>query len=120
MVLHIILRSVAILGVVTLFFGCSQTVYPLSNNAEEWVSFGYEQAKKGNLKQAKSDLKEYGEPQYIHYSEGYEQGRNEYCQQDAFRLGRSRQPYKGICDELDWRFRLDFNDGRANRSFGQF
>lgn len=105
----------------TVFFlaGCTTLPYPEGNDASAWNDYGYQDAIKGYHKKSESKISQERAGVFEFYSEGYEKGRKEFCSQDAYKLGISGQPYTGLCDELDWRFRLDFNDGRANRSIGR-
>ncbi|WP_241033852.1 DUF2799 domain-containing protein [Vibrio maerlii] len=116
-----------ILIAVTFIFmlvGCSQPE-PLANNSETWRQFGVDQAQKGWLKKSETKMAKYSSSEAVNqelfmaYSEGYEEGRAAYCQQDAYLLGITGRTYLGICDELDWRFRQDYDTGRASKPSGR-
>ncbi len=48
------------------------------------------------------------------YQEGYEMGKEEYCQQSAYMLGVVGKPYLGICYDVDPFFQQDYNSGRSS------
>lgn len=113
--------KVGISSVISLLFlsACAQTAFPTDGNSGSWQTFGYEQSMKGYMKKSASELGVEEKSLQNAYSEGYEKGRIEYCTQDAYKLGIMGKSYLGICDDLDWRFRMRYNDGRSNQSLGR-
>ncbi|MCY9869412.1 DUF2799 domain-containing protein [Vibrio barjaei] len=99
--------------------GCTQTAFPTDGTSDSWQTFGYEQSKKGYMKKTPEELSVNDAALETAYSKGYEKGRIEYCAQDAYKLGIMGKSYLGICDDLDWRFRMKYNDGRSNQSLGR-
>ncbi len=99
--------------------GCAATNLPTDGSTESWSQFGYEEGQKGFIKKDQEWLELKEESLFAAYSDGYEKGREEYCSQDAYKLGIMGKPYAGVCDELDWRFRMRYNDGRSNQSLGR-
>ena len=103
----------------SVLLGCAQTKGPEDGTAESWQAFGLAEATKGYMKKSPDDFESISSDLYKAYTVGYEEGRQEYCQQDAYKLGIMGKPYTGICDDLDWKFRMRFNDGRVNQSMGR-
>ncbi len=89
---------------VVILVGCS--AQPRSKNSLVWQAYGYEEAVAGQEKLTilKGELAD-------SYSQGYEVGRQEYCEQDAFELGKLQRPYHGICDEINPDFRAAYSEG---------
>ncbi|EKM22141.1 hypothetical protein VCHENC03_3280 [Vibrio sp. HENC-03] len=78
----------------------------------EWKQYGMQRAEAGDTKLSMQEFNKDDEL-YMAYSNGYESGRANYCAQDAFTLGESRRYYRGICDDLDDRFRREYELGRT-------
>ncbi|WP_165310174.1 DUF2799 domain-containing protein [Vibrio ziniensis] len=94
--LWLVLIAVAVIA------GCSTP----PNSAGSWLVNGYEDGVTGRTQITKVSSK-----YQASYLEGYELGRQEYCEQDAFELGKLRRPYRGVCDELDPEFRAAYVEG---------
>ncbi|MGF1690097.1 DUF2799 domain-containing protein [Photobacterium kagoshimensis] len=105
-----------------LLSGCALQPQLAFNDDNEWKEYGYEVAIAGMLKDSESNLqgrdttKSLQATGYQAYSDGYELGRSEYCSQNAVMLGIKQEPYRGICDRLDWTFRQDYMNGRSSRA----
>ncbi|MCX2788426.1 DUF2799 domain-containing protein [Vibrio sp. Sgm 5] len=98
--------------ILLLLVGCSSTIPPSSNDSMEWKQYGMQQAEAGDTKLSMQEFNN-GDELYVAYSNGYEAGRSNYCAQDAFSLGESRRYYRGICDDVDDRFRREYELGRT-------
>lgn len=48
------------------------------------------------------------------YQKGYQEGKQEYCEQSAYMLGVVGRPYFGICDDVDPFFQHDYDAGRMS------
>jgi hypothetical protein len=100
---------------------CAQNSGPNSTSQQDWFQFGEQQALVGYEKQNDDELKQSSQVSvdselYQAYSAGYEQGRQEYCQQDPKILGKKGEMYRGICDDIRPTFRIWYNNGKASRS----
>ncbi|MGR5288372.1 DUF2799 domain-containing protein [Vibrio maritimus] len=100
---------------------CAQNSGPSSTSQQDWFQFGEQQALVGYEKQGDDELKQSSHVSvdselYQAYSAGYEQGRQEYCQQDPKILGKKGELYRGICDDIRPTFRIWYNNGKASRS----
>ncbi|WP_234495313.1 DUF2799 domain-containing protein [Vibrio maritimus] len=113
------LTRIAGILIFLLIAGCTSTNFPTDGSVDSWNQFGYVEAKKGYSKKDQDYLQLSEQTLFDAYSKGYEKGRAEFCEQDAYKLGIMGKPYTGICDELDWRFRMRYNDGRSNQSLGR-
>ncbi len=103
-----------------LLVACAQSSGPASNEPSDWRQYGKEEALVGYVKQTKQELAAAATVSvtneiYSAYSDGYEQGRAEYCKQDPKILGKKGELYRGICDELRPTFRTWYNNGKASR-----
>ncbi|MFB9137569.1 DUF2799 domain-containing protein [Vibrio sp. AK197] len=88
--------------------GCStQATMPMAQ--QSWHDFGYQQAMDGMAKQINATL-DVDQSTYGEYSDGYELGRSEFCQQDAFHLGLIGHRYQGICAS-DPAFHDEYQEG---------
>ncbi|OAN18137.1 hypothetical protein A3K86_04340 [Photobacterium jeanii] len=102
--------------------GCALQPDLAFKSDDEWKEYGYEVALAGMIKDSEQNLKGRDTLQslqsasYQAYSDGYELGRKEYCSQNAVMLGVKNEPYRGICDKLDWTFRQDYINGRTSRA----
>ncbi|HAS62178.1 MAG TPA: hypothetical protein DCS35_06145 [Vibrio sp.] len=97
--------------------GCSSQITPmLSDDVDAWQSYGEQRASDGYIVQSEKKLLAYaisGEvtsEQYQAYLNGYQLGKEEYCQQDARMLGRLGKPYRGICNDIDPFFQSDYDN----------
>ncbi|APX07421.1 MULTISPECIES: DUF2799 domain-containing protein [Vibrio] len=113
------------IGAMLLFLNaCAQTTLPSSVNATDWQAFGKQTALKGSLELsedriAKLDDTNRATPELIMaYQTGYQEGKEEYCQQSAYILGVQGAPYYGICDDLDPFFHNDYESGRLSTAGG--
>ncbi|GMQ45336.1 DUF2799 domain-containing protein [Vibrio sp. 10N] len=100
---------------------CAQNSGPNNQSQQDWFQFGEQQALVGYEKQSDTELKQASQVTvsaelYQAYSEGYQQGRSEYCQQDPRILGKKGEMYRGICDDIRPTFRTWYNNGKASRS----
>lgn len=103
-----------------LLVACAQSSGPASNEPSDWRQYGKEEALVGYVKQTTQELAAAATVSvtneiYSAYSDGYEQGRAEYCKQDPKILGKKGELYRGICDELRPTFRTWYNNGKASR-----
>ncbi|MGR4989650.1 DUF2799 domain-containing protein [Vibrio rotiferianus] len=97
--------------------GCSNTMLPTATSDDvDWEKYGMMAAESGEVKLSENEFAAQGIDDgatYMAYSSGYEAGRGQYCAQDAFSLGESRRYYRGICDDLNDRFRREYELGRT-------
>lgn len=81
---------------------------------QDWTEYGQQQGLKGEIKLSpvalNSKAVQMSEDVYAAYSQGYENGRQEYCQQSAYILGLKSMPYNGVCHDT-W-FALDWASGK--------
>jgi len=54
------------------------------------------------------------------YQNGYQEGKQEYCEQSAYMLGVVGRPYFGICDDVDPFFQHDYDAGRMSSAGALF
>lgn len=112
--------------VVLLLAGCATQLPPLSNVESDWSEYGKQRAEQGFLKQSEVKLAKldqggvFNQELYLAYSDGYEQGRLEYCSQSAYMLGVVGKPYAGICDRIDPFFKQDYISGRNSTAGSAF
>ncbi len=92
--------------VIATLAGCSAQPDTTSFNADDWQTYGYEEGVAGH-----AQLISVTGVNGASYMEGYELGRQEYCEQDAFELGKLQRPYRGVCDEINPDFRSAYVDG---------
>ncbi|WP_047047366.1 DUF2799 domain-containing protein [Vibrio mexicanus] len=101
-----------------LLMACAATPGPESSSAQAWKDFGQQQALKGSILQSenrlmKSDTKgELNNELYKAYQEGYRVGKEEYCNQNAYKMGVMGEPYLGICYDIKPFFQQDYDNGR--------
>lgn len=101
-----------------LLAGCTSQPPPLSSVDSDWSDYGKQRAEQGFLKQSEAKLAMldqggvFNQGLYVAYSNGYEQGRAEYCSQNAYMLGVTGKPYLGICERIDPFFQQDYMSGR--------
>ena len=106
--------------------GCVTQPPPLSNIEGDWSDYGKQRAEQGFLKQSEAKLAEldqggvFSQELYRAYSNGYEQGRVEYCNQSAYMLGVKGKPYLGICQRIDPFFQQDYMSGRHSTAGSAF
>ena len=106
--------------------GCVTQPPPLSNIEGDWSDYGKQRAEQGFLKQSEAKLAEldqggvFSQELYLAYSNGYEQGRVEYCNQSAYMLGVKGKPYLGICQRIDPFFQQDYMSGRHSTAGSAF
>ncbi|OHY90118.1 hypothetical protein BI375_07675 [Vibrio rotiferianus] len=98
--------------ILLLLVGCSNSTPPSGTDNMQWNQYGMQRAEAGDTKLSMQELNKDDEL-YMAYSNGYETGRANYCAQDAFSLGESRRYYRGICDEIDDRFRREYELGKT-------
>ena len=98
--------------ILLLLVGCSNSTPPSGTDSMQWNQYGMQRAEAGDTKLSMQELNKDDEL-YMAYSNGYETGRDNYCAQEAFSLGESRRYYRGICDEIDDRFRREYELGRT-------
>ncbi|MGR5058166.1 DUF2799 domain-containing protein [Vibrio rotiferianus] len=98
--------------ILLMLVGCSNSTPPSGTDSMQWNQYGMQRAEAGDTKLSMQELNKDDEL-YMAYSNGYETGRANYCAQDAFSLGESRRYYRGICDEIDGRFRREYELGRT-------
>ncbi|WGW00651.1 DUF2799 domain-containing protein [Vibrio sp. YMD68] len=108
--------------VVLFMVGCAQVQTPDSYAVNDWAEFGKQRAIDGQLYDSQSRLNKLDEKGvlndnlYMAYDKGYQEGKAEYCAQDARMLGVSGKPYRGICDDVNVFFRADYDSGRESGS----
>ncbi|WP_434997220.1 DUF2799 domain-containing protein [Vibrio scophthalmi] len=102
----------------SVLMGCAAQPITIPNTTEAWQDYGRQQAIKGHLSQSEQKLAEldqsgaFTDELYNAYQVGYAAGKEKYCSQSAYMLGRIGQPYLGICDDVDPFFRDDYRNGR--------
>ncbi|MGR5546185.1 DUF2799 domain-containing protein [Vibrio sp. PNB22_2_2] len=113
------------IGAMLLFLNaCAQTTLPSSVNATDWQAFGKQTALNGSLELSEERIAKFDDtnratPELIMaYQTGYQEGKEEYCQQSAYILGVLGTPYLGICDDLDPFFQYDYESGRRSTAGG--
>ncbi len=92
--------------VVAVLAGCSAQPDTTSFNAADWQAYGYEEGAAGHVQ-----LTSVSGANGTSYIEGYELGRQEYCEQDALELGKLQRPYHGVCDDINPDFRAAYVEG---------
>ncbi|KGY11143.1 hypothetical protein NM22_17260 [Vibrio tubiashii] len=103
-----------------LLAGCTSQPPPLSSVDSDWFDYGKQRAEQGLLKQSEIKLAKldqsgiFNQDLYLAYSNGYEQGRADYCSQSAYMLGVMGKPYAGICERIDPFFQQDYISGRQS------
>ena len=118
------MRSIIIVAMLLSLTACAQTKLPSSANATDWQVFGKQTALKGSLELSEDRIAKLDDtnrvtPELImSYQTGYQEGKEEYCQQSAYILGVQGAPYYGICDDLDPLFRNDYESGRLSTAGG--
>lgn len=104
--------------VVLMLSACVQTRLPSSMDAADWRAFGKQSALDGLRALSEERIAELGNsnkapPELIMaYQAGYQEGKQEYCEQSAYMLGVIGRPYFGICDDVDPFFQRDYDAGR--------
>ncbi|EGU36138.1 hypothetical protein VII00023_13227 [Vibrio ichthyoenteri ATCC 700023] len=102
----------------SVLMGCAAQPISIPNTTEAWQDYGRQQAIKGHQLQSEQKLAEldqsgvFTDELFEAYQAGYAVGKEKYCSQSAYMLGRIGQPYLGICDDVDPFFRSDYNNGR--------
>ncbi|NLS12417.1 DUF2799 domain-containing protein [Vibrio sp. SM6] len=111
-----VISSIVLMFVV----GCAGIPFPSGQQqASAWEQFGQDQALEGQRKLSQRGLG--GQvagmtvAQYQAYSQGWEIGRIQYCDQDARNVGLRDFTYRGICDTIDPLFRSQYYEGRFER-----
>ncbi|MCZ4295678.1 DUF2799 domain-containing protein [Vibrio sinaloensis] len=101
-----------------LLAGCASQPTPLSSVESDWFNYGLSRGDKGYIQQSEKQLAKldsgsfFNQALYDAYTKGYEQGRLNYCGQNAYMLGVRGRPYQGVCDQLDPFFSQDYMSGR--------
>lgn len=119
------MRYILILGLV-LLVGCASQPTPLSSAQGEWFDYGEVRGGKGYHPQSKRQLAKLDQHRYLNqelyaaYTMGYEQGRQSYCEQNAYMLGVKGRPYRGVCDQINPFFKQDYQSGRNSRAGSMF
>ncbi|MEH0743074.1 DUF2799 domain-containing protein [Vibrio cholerae] len=121
-------RTITPVGVFValLITGCTTVTTPTSNVDQDWYQFGVDRGENGLLNLSQSKLAKADEAGYLNddryaaYLAGYEQGRGQYCQQNAYMLGVMGKPYYGVCDRLDPFFQQDYVSGRTSTAGSGF
>ncbi|EHW0641335.1 DUF2799 domain-containing protein [Vibrio parahaemolyticus] len=114
------MRVFIIGAMMMLLSACAQTTLPASTSVTDWQAFGKQSALDGlrELSQeriAKLDGTNHATPELIMaYQNGYQEGKQEYCEQSAYMLGVVGRPYFGICDDVDPFFQHDYDAGRMS------
>ncbi|MCF7509243.1 MULTISPECIES: DUF2799 domain-containing protein [Vibrio] len=114
------MKTFVIGAMALLLAACAQTTLPTSNNVTDWQVFGKQSALDGlrelsEERIAKLDDVNHVTPELIMaYQAGYQQGKQEYCEQSAYMLGVIGRPYFGICDDVDPFFQHDYDAGRMS------
>lgn len=110
-----------VVGAMLLFLNaCAQTTLPTSVSVTDWQAFGKQSALDGAIELseeriAKLDDTNRATPELITaYKTGYQEGKQEYCEQSAYILGVQGAPYFGICDDVDPFFQNDYESGRLS------
>ncbi|RTZ14289.1 DUF2799 domain-containing protein [Vibrio aquaticus] len=109
-----------------LLAGCASQPAPMTSIESDWSDYGQQRAEQGYLKQsesrlAKLDTQGYLTPElYSAYQDGYEAGREVYCEQSAYMLGVMGKPYLGICDKLNPFFQQDYVSGKTSTAGSMF
>ncbi|MDR9826867.1 DUF2799 domain-containing protein [Vibrio sp. FNV 38] len=104
--------------------GCAAIETPQSTSASVWHSYGLEQGEKGWVKLTQARLTEldttqtFNQELYAAYTQGYEVGRDNYCQQSAFDLGLSGNTYLGVCDRQYPNYRQQYVSGKTAAEWG--
>lgn len=107
-----------------LLVGCVQTPVPLSDQDADWYALGKQTALDGQRGLSDRQIRELAEQKSSNsvlisaYQEGYQVGKQQYCQQSARMLGVMNKPYAGICDDIDPFFRQDYITGRLGPASG--
>ncbi len=114
-----------VVGAMLLFLNaCAQTTLPTSVSVIDWQAFGKQSALEGTIELseeriAKLDDTNRATPELITaYKTGYQEGKQEYCEQSAYILGVQGAPYFGICDDVDPFFQNDYESGRLSTAGG--
>ncbi|CAM4295296.1 DUF2799 domain-containing protein [Vibrio agarivorans] len=104
--------------------GCSSLEVPSSSLAADWQAYGLEHGQKGWVKLTQERMGELDNNQvftadlYQAYTDGYEQGRDAYCEQSAFELGLSGATYLGVCDYKDPKYYQKYVSGQTAAEWG--
>ncbi|SEG59724.1 DUF2799 domain-containing protein [Vibrio hangzhouensis] len=113
------MRILAAIGLV-LLAGCVQLQPPVEGSEQSWQAFGQQWALKGYVIEPEGKLTqkvaELTSAQFAAYEAGYQVGKDEYCQQDPFVMGRNGKIYYGICNDVDRRFLDEYWRGKRARS----
>ncbi|WP_158264542.1 DUF2799 domain-containing protein [Photobacterium rosenbergii] len=97
---------------------CSSTENTYSN-IDNWDEHGYRTGLSGEVAKQESKFSYADKDNYNEYLNGYKRGQQAYCEQDAYLLGLTSQPYKGVCDEIDNSFAFDYQLGLSQiRDYG--
>ncbi|WP_260261002.1 DUF2799 domain-containing protein [Vibrio intestinalis] len=103
-----------------LLVGCSAQPLPALQSESDWLAYGKQRAMDGYIVQTEDKLAKLDAQSAINddfyqaYLQGYEQGKQTYCDQSAYMLGRLGRAYRGICDDQDPFFRQDYYNGRRD------
>ncbi|MDN2482172.1 DUF2799 domain-containing protein [Vibrio agarivorans] len=118
------MKALCVTTALLLLSACSTVMTPDSVQKSDWQAFGLEQGEKGLIKLSQNKLQDkdttgqFNSDLYLAYSDGYEVGRGEYCQQSAYMLGVTGRPYYGVCDNINIWFRQDYQSGRLSTAGG--
>ena len=111
-----------LLVLISLFIvGCVSPPLPELYSVETWQNYGQDRAEQGQTFQSQDKLVSLSEPKpftdemFQAYQVGYQEGKQNYCSQNAYVLGLIGKPYHGICDDINPFFQNDYANGR--RSF---
>lgn len=95
------MRVLIIGAMMMLLSACAQTTLPTSTSVTDWQAFGKQSALDGlrelsKERIAKLDGTNHATPELIMaYQNGYQEGKQEYCEQSAYMLGVVGRPYFG-------------------------
>ncbi|PFG45362.1 uncharacterized protein DUF2799 [Vibrio sp. ES.051] len=119
------MRAFVIGAMALLLVACAQTTLPTSSSVVDWQAFGKQsaldglRALSGERIAALDGNANHATPELIMaYQTGYQQGKQEYCEQSAYMLGVIGRPYFGICDDVDPFFQHDYDAGRMSSAGG--
>lgn len=116
------MRQILIVMTLLVVAACSATGVPESGNNLPWQTYGKQMGEKGLIERSQQQLAQQSsfitDETYQAYKQGYEEGRKQYCSQNAAWLGSTGQPYRGVCDNIDPFFAQDYLSGAQSRSAG--
>ncbi|HAS6349287.1 DUF2799 domain-containing protein [Vibrio sp. IRLE0018] len=118
------MKAIFSTAILILLVGCVQTPLPQSEQVSDWHRFGEETALDGKLALSEARLLKLAQPRELStslltsYQMGYQEGKQQYCQQNAYLLGVIGKPYYGICDDVDPFFKQDYVSGQMSTAGG--